>query len=53
MAKFNQQALDELKRCKERIETEVPKEILNKVWLATSPERWFSNLKTSLDILDL
>ena len=53
MGKFNQKALDELKKCKDRIDKEVPEEILNDVWLATSPKDWFSNFNTSLMIPNL
>jgi len=53
MVTFNQEALNELKRCKDRIYKEVPEEILNDVWLATSPKDWFSNFNTSWKISNL
>ncbi len=53
MAIFNQQALDELKRCKEQIETEVPIDALNNVWLGSSPFQWFSKFNTGWEISDL
>ena len=53
MAIFNQQALDELKRCKEQIETEVPIDALNNVWLGSSPFQWFSKFNTGWEIADL
>ena len=37
MVQFNKDALDELKRCKNKIDKEVPEEVLNDLWLATSP----------------
>lgn len=53
MTIFNQQALDELKRCKEQIEAEVPKDALNNVWLGSSPKKWFSKFNTSWKITSL
>ena len=38
MITFNKKALDELKKCKENIDQEVPKKILNNVWLSSSPK---------------
>ncbi len=53
MVTFNQEALDELKKCKDRIDAEVPKEKLDNSWLATSPHNWFSKFDTCWQVSNL
>lgn len=53
MIKFNQSALEYLKICKERIDTEVPDEKLKSLWVATSPQKWFANFDTDWGVPDL
>ena len=53
MVQFNKDALDELKRCKNKIDKEVPEEVLNDLWLATSPKEWFSNFNTTWNTSEL
>ena len=53
MITFNVKALEELKKCKENIDQEVPKKILNNVWLSTSPKEWFSSFNTRWTISNL
>ena len=43
---FNKKALEELKKCKQNIDQEVPKKLLNDVWLSASPKDWFSSFYT-------
>ena len=53
MVAFNKKALEELKKCKENIDQEVPKKVLNDVWLSTSPKDWFSSFNTRWTISNL
>ena len=51
MLSFNQQALKELKRCKEIIDANVPKGIRDDLWFAgLSPKVWFNKFETLWDI---
>ena len=47
MIEFNEVALKHLIICKDKIEREVPSEILDNAWLATSPDNWFKNFNTN------
>ena len=54
MLNFNQQALNKLKRCKEKIDTSVPKKIQNELWFASlSPKAWFDKFEPGYDIPEL
>ena len=54
MTIFNEQALTYLRKCKNKIDLEVPKEKLDTLWLANqSAKKWFSNFETSWEISDL
>lgn len=54
MLSFNQPALNELKKCKEKIDAEVPKKIRDNLWLeGPSPKALFGKCETSWKIPDL
>lgn len=51
---FNQQALNELKSCKEKIDTSVPKKIQDELWFAgLSPKAWFNKFEPGYDFPEL
>lgn len=53
MLEFNKVALERLRTCKQQIDKEVPEQVLQNLWLATSPKRWFSNFDLDWQIPDL
>lgn len=54
MLNFNQQALNELKKCKEKIDTSVPKKTQDDLWFAgSSPKAWFNKFEPQYDIPEL
>ena len=54
MLNFKQHALNELKKCKEKIDTSVPKKIQDELWFAgLSPKEWFNKFEPGYDIPEL
>tara|TARA_B100001057_G_C22748476_1_gene910743 strand:+ start:917 stop:1351 length:435 start_codon:yes stop_codon:yes gene_type:complete len=51
--KFSKQALDELKKCKHVIDTEVSANKLDNLWVGLSPKNWFSKFDKSLHVSNL
>lgn len=53
MSIFNKNVLDELKKCRDRINALVPSEKLEQMWVGTPANKWFESLKTSWQIESL